>query len=54
MSRKEQQVILENFREGSFCRVLICTDFLVSISLDSADVVLNFDFPNSRKVYVSR
>ncbi|ODN05423.1 ATP-dependent RNA helicase eIF4A [Orchesella cincta] len=52
--RKEQEVILETFRQGSFCRVLISTDFLTSISLDSADVVLNYDLPATKMVYRNR
>ncbi|CAL8094477.1 unnamed protein product [Orchesella dallaii] len=52
--RKDQKAILENFRQGSFCRVLISTDFLTSISLDSADVVLNFDLPATSVVYRNR
>lgn len=51
---EDQRVILRNYRQASVCRVLVCTDFLISISLDSADVVVNFDLPKNNSIYRGR
>ena len=54
MDQKERDVIMREFRSGS-SRVLITTDLLArGIDVQQVSLVINYDLPNSRELYIHR
>jgi len=54
LSQKERNNITNNFRNGE-CRVLIATDvFGRGIDISQVTLVINYDLPNSRELYIHR
>jgi len=54
MPQKERDAIMAEFRSGK-SRVLICTDvFGRGIDVQQVSLVINYDLPNSRELYIHR
>jgi len=54
MPQRERDAITEEFREGQ-SRVLICTDvFGRGIDVAQVSLVINYDLPNSRELFIHR
>jgi len=54
LSQKERNEITSSFRNGQ-CRVLIATDvFGRGIDISQVTLVINYDLPNSRELYIHR
>ena len=54
MSQKERDDIMTNFRQGKI-RILITTDIIArGIDIQQVSVVINYDIPKYREVYIHR
>merc|ERR1712154_109192 len=56
MTQSDRNRVFHQFREGKQkCRYLICTDLITrGIDIQSVNVVINFDFPQSAETYLHR
>jgi hypothetical protein len=52
--KKEWDPILKHFSFGKICKLIVATDFVTEVSMQGAQLVINFDFPIPGINYVSR